>query len=272
MSQELLTSTEVARLLGVGPTTVKRWTDAGVIRCIKTPGQHRRIPRSEVDRLLLHTDGAAALNRVAEWIGLLTGDGGVHALQSELLMDRTRLGSWWKVGELVGNVIEEIGRGWEQGTISILEEHLASTRLGRALARVSEELPTASGAPRCLLVSALGDEHTLGLSLVELCLRELGMATRWAGARTPIAEIVAVLERREIEIVLVSASSASVHAPPLVEQTRALGEACRRAGAQLILGGRGGWPEAPLDALRYHTLGELHRALLDRSPARAALG
>lgn len=270
MNQELLTSTEIARLLGVGPTTVKRWADAGVIRCIKTPGQHRRFPRSEVDRLLQRADGPAALDRVAEWVQLLKGDASVHALHGELLADRTRLGSWWRVGELLGAVVDEIGRGWAEGAISILEEHLASARLSRALARVSEELPVAGGARRCLLVSAQGDEHTLGLSLVELVVRELGLAARWAGARTPLSEIVDVVGRGELDLVLVSASTASVHTPALDEQLRILSRACERAGSGLIVGGGGAWPDDAGSARRYRTLGELHRSLLELQP-RAAI-
>jgi excisionase family DNA binding protein len=42
----------VARALGVDPKTVARWCDAGKVRCIRTPGGHRRIPASEVRRLV----------------------------------------------------------------------------------------------------------------------------------------------------------------------------------------------------------------------------
>lgn len=47
-SVDLLTSGEVAETLGVGPSTVKRWTESGELTCIKTLGGHRRFARSEV--------------------------------------------------------------------------------------------------------------------------------------------------------------------------------------------------------------------------------
>jgi excisionase family DNA binding protein len=39
---ELLTTAEVAALLGVDPKTVARWAKNGKLRCIKTLGGHRR--------------------------------------------------------------------------------------------------------------------------------------------------------------------------------------------------------------------------------------
>ncbi|MGZ3440760.1 MAG: helix-turn-helix domain-containing protein, partial [Polyangia bacterium] len=50
MSERLLSSAEVAELLGVSPASIKRWADAGILPCVKTAGQHRRFRREVVDR------------------------------------------------------------------------------------------------------------------------------------------------------------------------------------------------------------------------------
>ena len=51
-----------------------------------------------------------------------------------------------------------------------------------ALSHTSRDaLPVGERGPVCLLACAEGDDHTLGLSLAELCLREAGWATLWAG-------------------------------------------------------------------------------------------
>jgi len=52
---------EVARLLGVSPTTVRRWILSGRIRAERTPGGHYRIPESEVRRLLGRPGNRAAI-------------------------------------------------------------------------------------------------------------------------------------------------------------------------------------------------------------------
>jgi excisionase family DNA binding protein len=43
---------EAARVLGVAPTTLRRWADDGVVRSFVTPGGHRRFMRSSIDALV----------------------------------------------------------------------------------------------------------------------------------------------------------------------------------------------------------------------------
>ncbi len=43
---------QTARRLGVCTKTIRRWDTRGFIHCLRTPGNHRRIPLSEVNRLL----------------------------------------------------------------------------------------------------------------------------------------------------------------------------------------------------------------------------
>lgn len=42
----------VASFLGVSPRTIRRWLVLGQIDCFTTPGGERRIPVSEIERLL----------------------------------------------------------------------------------------------------------------------------------------------------------------------------------------------------------------------------
>jgi excisionase family DNA binding protein len=44
-----LTLTEVAKLLGIHPSTVRNWADQGVLPVHRTQGGHRRFLRSEID-------------------------------------------------------------------------------------------------------------------------------------------------------------------------------------------------------------------------------
>lgn len=49
---EWLSLGEAARLLGVTPNTLRRWTDRGQVASFTTPGGHRRFPRTAIEALL----------------------------------------------------------------------------------------------------------------------------------------------------------------------------------------------------------------------------
>lgn len=260
-----LSTNGAARRLGVTPATIKRWADSGFIRCDRTIGKHRRFSEEEVERLArARREGDTTLDR---WIDCLLSDRD-RALQAALLLERERLGAWWRVADELAPVLHEVGAQWEDGRIRVLDEHRASERLARALARLCELLPVRSGTPRALLAAPEGEEHTLGLSLVELCIREVGWRPCWYGARTPARELAAAIRRREGEVVVLSASGAS--APEsLAEVARGVGEAAREAGALLVLGGRGPWPKPLPYGERLQGFGEL-RAWMDAQPSAAS--
>lgn len=46
--KEWFSLTEASALLGVHPTTLRRWADAGSIPCLRTPGGHRRFQMSDL--------------------------------------------------------------------------------------------------------------------------------------------------------------------------------------------------------------------------------
>ena len=51
--KKLMMVSKASDLLGVHPATIRVWERTGKITgCIRTPGGHRRVPVSEVERLL----------------------------------------------------------------------------------------------------------------------------------------------------------------------------------------------------------------------------
>ncbi|GIV97252.1 MAG: DNA-binding protein [Herpetosiphonaceae bacterium] len=57
-AEEWLSLREASELLGVHPATLREWSDTGKLHAFRTPGGHRRFPRSEIERFLAASQGS----------------------------------------------------------------------------------------------------------------------------------------------------------------------------------------------------------------------
>ena len=262
MPEEQLTSADAAEFLNIGVSTVKRWADEGIVPCIRTAGGHRRFERSA---LIAHAARALATNlsqtETSRWIDALLAEGSAHQVAAALHSARHRLGAWWRVARELGLVLAEVGRRWAEGELSILQEHSASERLSRGLTLVMESIPTPPEGRRALLLTAEGEEHTLGLALVELCARESGWVTHWCGRGTPFSELEGPLSSGEIDLVAVSASPYAHNPEDLEAQCDLLEALTEPHGITLVLGGGGAWPSSPKHGVRIRRFESLHELL-----------
>ena len=235
-----LTSNELARVLGVSVATVRRWADAGLLPAERTAGGHRRFSLELATRLARQKGGPDA--SLDAWIGLLAGPGTGLDVDAALLAERSRCGSWLEAARSLGGVLVELGQRWHAGQLSVIEEHVASARLTRALARVADGFPVRSGAPRALLATVEEEAHTLGLSLVELLMRERGWQVLWVGRDLSSELLARRIETGDVDVLAVSASP--VRTPAELEAAAAvLGRSCAAARTDLVVGGSGPWPE-----------------------------
>lgn len=109
--------------------------------------------------------------------------------------------------------------------------------------------------------SSEGDDHTLGLSLAELCLREAGWRAEWAGRHARPADVCERVRKTAIDMVALSDSALMQDRKRLRRQMREVGRCCQRAGIPLILGGAGAWPNPPEFGRRVHRWDEFNAAL-----------
>jgi len=235
-----LSSGEIGRILGVSVATVRRWADAGLLPSQRTAGGHRRFSLAVAEQLAQQRGG---IDRGLDgWVRLLVTPGEALAVDAALLGERSRGGSWLAVAETIGGVLDELGARWHGGALSVIDEHVASARLARALARAADALPARPGGPRVLLATAEGEAHTLGLALVELCVRERGWSAAWIGRDTSTEHLAARVAAGETDVLAVSASVC--RAPhELAAAAEGLAAACAARGVELVVGGRGPWPD-----------------------------
>lgn len=244
-SKRLLTSHGAARLLGVGTTTIKRWADDGRLASTTTAGGHRRFERADVERMREDGRLSGVTSARGKLSTLLRTAADSHLLLGSLYDARGRLGSWWRVADELEELITDLGSAWADGELSIAGEHRATRALAYALSRCAEQLPRSTLARTCRLATAADDPHTLGLSLAELCAREVGWWCDWVGGPTPTDALVSDVAARPPDMLVVSASSHCADPAVLAETHRELAAVCRAHDVILVVGGRGAWPSAP---------------------------
>src|SRR5438309_8245840 len=82
---DVLSTRQVAHLLGVGEATVKRWADAGEIDCFRTPGGHRKFRLRDLTAFVQARKYDADLPADAEE----PGDGAIDRFESAALRGDT---------------------------------------------------------------------------------------------------------------------------------------------------------------------------------------
>jgi excisionase family DNA binding protein len=273
-SSATLTTTQVAELLAVHPSTVKRWCNEGELAVHRTVGGHRRIDLHDAltlarERKIASFLHAFAPDEHAVWIAvdhlLETGDfAPVHALA----MDWLAAGQMRLLGELfyvlgrhpriaftdfcdvgVKGFMTRVGESWRSGRLCVAEEHMVSETLVEALLRLRRLAgPSRAGAdgepPHAVVGVMAGDRHQLGAQCVRLLLERRAWQVSFVGADVPVEDFAAVQRARAARLVCVSFAPPST-AADMQRCVRILSEFYDRAAPYtLALGGNVGEPAA----------------------------
>lgn len=133
-----------------------------------------------------------------------------------------------------------VGTWYEQGRLSVADEHLATNLIQRLMAWASGAAPGEQALDRKAVVgSVAGNHHDVGLRMIADALSQRGWDVRYLGADVPTADFVrhVKLERPEVVLVGCGVEQAADEARRLIAALRELREA-DEASWQIALGGR----------------------------------
>ena len=249
---------QLAPILGVSESTLKRWVDAGHLRGETTPGGHRKIALSHLVAFLRArgrpVPSLEALGLLAErqptrrknapatpeaLAGLL--------LRGETGIARTVIGEQFRGGRpldelldrLVAPAMAWLGDRWAQGKIDVYQEHAATLRAWSILAELRGLLPAPPDrAPLALGGAPEGDPYLLPTLMAEMTLSELGWRTVNIGPNTPVASLLEAVTRHGPRLVWLSVTSMKPRAS-FFEGYPRLFERVQAKGARLVIGGQG---------------------------------
>lgn len=275
---DILSTRAVAEVLGVSEATVKRWADAGTLRCFKTPGGHRKFRLRDVKAFLSdqqqgEPEGPAVAPPNADLTPeqkdcralALAGDvdGLVSLVANQRLKGQSLAHTFDRI---VAPVMNEIGQSWSEGKLSPAQEHIASNTVVDMIARVRPLVErTARGDRGRALCACLGNElHDIALRMVGLILASEGFRTGMVGANVPAGDLALMVAGEPPAILALSAS-------PHADRDVLRGDLAVVAGAasavktRIFLGGTGFNDIGPLPthARRFANLEELVREALN---------
>ncbi len=275
--EDVITLPAAARLLGVGPTTLKRWSDQGRIPHTRTPGGHRRFLRSVIMDFRALVDPRAGVGQTGGHLSLRMGEprewvDRAHTLadpdrmEAALLALRASSANW---GETSDAVLQEFlgplcGRHHE-GRISDGAWRVLRRSVVRSANRAAGRLRPRIGSPIALLASPGGRAGDVLVALTEAALREQGITVLDAGRCEDPEALGQVIAEQQPHIVVLLAPGSADAATLLLRMGGALREAAVD-GAEIWLAGGADWP-AMDGALPLRTMAALSATAARRSGA-----
>jgi methanogenic corrinoid protein MtbC1 len=241
---------------GVPPDTIRKWERRySVLRPVRTAGGQRRYSELDVARIEWLKARLEEGYRIGEAATLLgSGYPVVAGTQRELvsaLVEATVRADVNGLARLVEQALSapsiedafvgsltpalaEVGALWEQGTIGIAQEHLATGTVRSALQRLLSD-PRGGLRGTAVLACAPGEHHEIGLLMLAVLLRADGWQVAYLGADIPCADALALAEAIDARALCVSATLAT-SAQVLTE---ALSGEQVPAGLTVVIGGAG---------------------------------
>jgi methanogenic corrinoid protein MtbC1 len=102
--------------------------------------------------------------------------------------------------------LHDLGERWEEGTVSVAQEHFASHVFRGRLSGLARGWGSGRG-PQALLACPPGELHEIALLAFGIVLNRNGWRVRYLGADTPMADLIQVASETRPALVILSATT-----------------------------------------------------------------
>ncbi len=222
----------VSRLTGLSSHVLRAWERRyQAVSPLRTPGGTRRYRESDVARLRLLAAATRAGHRIGDIARLSEAELRVRAIGPEqephlplrrileaieqldadetsrlLGLQLAALGAREFVEAVVEPLLREVGDRWEQGSLCVAAEHMASTSLRNLLGLAVRRSPRSSPSTPMLFTTLAGERHELGALACAVVALDLGANAIYLGPDLPTDELVAAAGTTRAGTVAVSTS------------------------------------------------------------------
>ena len=205
---------EVANIMGVNPSTIKRWADSGKILCYKTRGGHRKFHLKHLrdfvksdkknssnvnlptligknDKIIKAVESADS-KKLSKFIynRLIEGDKNKFLTLTNSLIIKG-FPYYFIFDEIIIPTLINIGKQWQKGKISITKEHLASELIRKFLLSIDNKVINSKVSVNAFCFTLTQDSHDLPLSMAEVIFNQTeSVFTFNLGANLPADDFI----------------------------------------------------------------------------------
>ena len=259
-----LNSKEVASIMGVNVSTIKRWTDSGKLDCYQTIGGHRKFLLSHLKNFLkekinqklkvniiqyLNKGDKELVQRIDRidykylrdylfQLGLQQGADSIHDVINSLLIKGEP--QYRIYDELILNVLNRIGDLWSKNKLSIADEHTISETIRNVMYRIHSEISknNVKIPKKVICMTLTNDEHEIPLVMIQSILDEINIPSTNLGPNIPVPEI-----ESKIQVVnpthLIISSNYVLDTDTFNSEISRLIQFCHKKDIEILIGGSG---------------------------------
>jgi len=218
------TGQSISQVAKLSSTELSELAQQEALEIIRTPKKKDLLPQQATDQDYYNVCLAAVLNLDAD---------GLERGYDRAAIDLTR-------PALLRNVVvplfEEIGNLWRNGSLKIVNEHMATSVTRTFLLNMLRATEVPYSAPRIVIATTVGQWHDLGALTVALTAAEYGWQTIYYGPNLPVEEIAASVKQSGARAVAISVTHL-LDQHPLIDELRKLRKYVGK-DVVLFLGGR----------------------------------
>ena len=233
MMQKLLTSAEVADLIKVNVSTIKRWTNDGELKCTRTLGKHRKyriqdiidfakVNSLEINPFPVFSKGKNDNDFKKIGYAIYTED--YETLSNNYYRyisngDKTKAENFLKIiyrskisleiiyDIVISPALKQIGKQWTNNKIGIETEHLASNIVLHSIIKLQDSINKKELNGFVSLCGCLSDEyHNIAITCVNNLLESEGWQSHLLGNNTPAGSIIKSIDFYKPQLVCISST------------------------------------------------------------------
>ena len=259
-----LNSKEVASIMGVNVSTIKRWTDSGKLDCYQTVGGHRKFLLSHLKNFIKEKINQKLRVNIIQYLN--KGDKElvqrIDRIDYKYLRDyllqlclQQRVDSIQDIinsllikgepqhriyDELILNILNKIGDQWSKNKFSISDEHIVTETIRNVMYRIQSEISrnNLKLTKKIICMTLPNDEHEIPLIMIQAILHEMNISIINLGTNLPVFEIKSKIQVFKPRYLIIS-SNYVLDPDTFNSEITQLLQICHRNDIQILIGGSG---------------------------------